>query len=256
MTIDQAPLIANPAIPVSGTYNFRDLGGIPLGDGGVVAPGRVFRSDGFQGLDDAGRLHLAELGIRRIVDLRHDHELSEMPSAIDREVIEIVHVPVFEAASTAEQLEQMTGLDLAAIYDGMIATRGARLALAAEHIAHAEGAVVFHCAAGKDRTGVLAALILETVGARRDAVVADYAATADNLAGEWAERMLAGKDIAALEAMGIDIVGITTQSPAPLMEALLARIDAEFGGAAAYLEAHGLSAAAAEALRDKLTDRP
>ena len=82
-------------------------------------------------------------------------------------------------------------LDLAGIYDMMIDTRGANLARALTQVATAPGPVVFHCTAGKDRTGVLAALILEVVGADRQAIVADYSATAVNLAGDWAETMLA-----------------------------------------------------------------
>ena len=75
----------------------------------------------------------------------------------------------------------------------------AHAAHAARRVAHAEGPVVFHCTAGKDRTGVLAALMLAAVGADRGAIVADYAATSANLAGEWARKMLADHDIPALE---------------------------------------------------------
>lgn len=254
MTIHNA-LTTNPVIPVSGTYNFRDLGGIPLRGGGSIARGRVYRSDGLQGLDEAGRAHLAELGVTRLIDLRRAEELERMPSAVDPAAVEIVHVPIFDEAAPDRQAEQLERLDLAVIYDVMIATRGRQFAAAAEQIARTPGGVVFHCAAGKDRTGVLAALILDAVGAERDAVIADYAATAANLAGEWAERMLAGQDIPALEAAGIDIVGITTQSPAALIEEILARVDAEYGGGAAYLTTHGLPADALEALRAKLVGR-
>lgn len=251
MTIDTA-LTANPALPVAGTYNFRDLGGIPLRDGGFTATGRVYRSDAFHTLDDAGRGSLAELGVTTLVDLRRQAELDQMPSAIDGTPIAIVHVPIFDEAAPDRQLDRPEMLDLERIYDVMVGTRGAQFALAARHIARAEGSVVFHCTAGKDRTGVLAALILDAVGAEREAIIADYAATAANLAGEWAERMLAGHDLRAMEEAGVDIVGITTQSPAPLIRAVLERVDAEHGGGAAYLSAHGLTASDLEALRTLL----
>ncbi|WP_051297764.1 tyrosine-protein phosphatase [Brevibacterium album] len=214
MTADTA-LGTRPPLPVVGTHNFRDLGGLPLTGGGTVRTGRVFRSDALHLLDDAGRAHLRALGVRRIVDLRHDGELAQMPSALDRAEVEVVHAPVFAAAAVEAQLAPDATLDLAEIYRMMIETRGTQLALAAGHVVLSPGPVVFHCTAGKDRTGVLAALLLDAVGVRREAVVADYAATAANLAGAWAQQALAGRDIAAAEAAGVDIVGIATQSPAP-----------------------------------------
>lgn len=265
---------ANPALPVIGTYNFRDLGGIPLTGGGTTAPGRVFRSDAFHEVDDAGRALLAELGVTRLVDLRHDQELLDMPSAVDLDLVEILHTPVFEAAAISAQAEvveeqaeeraeelaegtpaeetSFPALDLGGIYDVMLDECGANLTLAAQRVARAEGPVVFHCTAGKDRTGVLAALLLSAVGAERDAIVADYAATSANLAGEWARKMLADYDIPALEAQGVDIVGITTQSPGHLIEAVLDRLENEFGGAVAYLDSHGFTAEDLAALRGTL----
>jgi len=219
----------------------------------VVNSNQVFRADALHKVDDVGRALLRDLGISRIVDLRRTDELDEMPSAVDRETIEIVHTPILSDAASSHQLMLGENLDLAGIYDMMIDTRGANLARALTQVATAPGPVVFHCTAGKDRTGVLAALILEVVGADRQAIVADYSATAVNLAGDWAETMLASHDVPSLAAAGVDIVTIITQSPAPLMEALLERLDREYGGAEEYLKLHGLRSDDLTALRTKLT---
>ncbi|USX47870.1 tyrosine-protein phosphatase [Dietzia kunjamensis] len=241
-------------LPVTGSYNFRDLGGTPLINGGTVNSGKVFRSDALHNVDDTGRQFLKQLGITRIVDLRRGAELQEMPSAVEREGIEILHTPILSAAATNEQLIRIDNLDLASIYDMMLDTRGSELTRAAMHVATAPKPVLFHCTAGKDRTGVLAALILEAVGADRRAVIADYAATSSNLAGEWADVMLATEDALSLKARGIDFVTIATQSPAALMETLLDRLDRQYGGAEEYLRSHGLARSSLDALRAKLTD--
>ncbi|MCQ9388213.1 tyrosine-protein phosphatase [Brevibacterium sp. 50QC2O2] len=238
-------------IPIAGTYNFRDLGGITLADGRLVPSGRVFRSDGLQRLDVAGRAALRRLGVGRIIDLRRPQEVSGQPSAIDPQFQQIIHAPIADDAA----LDQQTTIrPLAEIYQRMIESCGQRLAHAATAVAESPGPVVFHCTAGKDRTGVLAALILDALGADRHAVIADYASTATNLAGEWTQLTL---DYLA-HSSGADIgdpvlIEMVTASPAALITATLERVDEEYGGGAEYLRAHGLSPTALQRLRTTLS---
>jgi protein-tyrosine phosphatase len=108
-----------------------------------------------------------------------------------------------------------------------------------------------HCTAGKDRTGVSVALVLDAVGAERAAVVADYAASAANLAGPWADGMRA-----MITAMGVpltpEIDTLVTATPPAAIEQALAWVDAQ-GGAAEYLQSGGLTDAELDALRARLT---
>ena len=107
-----------------------------------------------------------------------------------------------------------------------------------------------HCTAGKDRTGVAVALLLDAVGVERDAVVTDYAISERNLAGPWADRMLAG-----IEQMGApltpEIRELVTGTPPAAIEQALTWLD-ERGGAAAYLQSGGLTDAELGALRTRL----
>lgn len=112
-------------------------------------------------------------------------------------------------------------------------------------------AVVVHCTAGKDRTGVSVALALDSVGADRSAVIADYTSSAANLAGPWAERMRA-----MITAMGVpltpEIDALVTGTPAEAIETAFAWLD-ERGGSAAYLQSGGLTDSELAQLRARLT---
>jgi protein-tyrosine phosphatase len=111
--------------------------------------------------------------------------------------------------------------------------------------------VLVHCTAGKDRTGVAVALMLDAAGAERDAIVADYASSQANLAGPWAESMLG-----TITAMGVPITDslrtLVTATPPAAIEQALTWVDGE-GGAAAYLQSGGLSDSELDALRGRLT---
>jgi protein tyrosine/serine phosphatase len=112
-------------------------------------------------------------------------------------------------------------------------------------------AVLFHCAAGKDRTGVLAALALEVAGVERDAVVADYALTSERLAR-------IGARLARLPTYSGYVGRLRPEdmgAEAVTMQGFLSRLDDEYGGAAAWIESAGGSPELLEQLRNRLRDR-
>ncbi len=165
--------------PLAGAFNFRDLGGLPTADGRRTRYGRLFRSDTLQELteDDVDRL-LHDYGITYIVDLRTAEEaVTEGRGPLGRLPVCYVNVPLADVDSPSgvpgelvvrqylEHLEcdpnLVTALDLLA------------------HVARRP--TVLHCAAGKDRTGVVTALLLRILGVTEEAVVADYLATAKNM---------------------------------------------------------------------------
>ncbi|MGO1286729.1 MAG: tyrosine-protein phosphatase [Brachybacterium sp.] len=114
--------------------------------------------------------------------------------------------------------------------------------------------VLIHCTAGKDRTGVAVALLLEAAGAEREAVVADDTRSQAELAGSWAERMLEGVRAAGIPVLPeIELLAVLT--PASAIEAVLAEVDAR-GGAAAYLRSGGLSDDELAQLRARLREEP
>ncbi|MFT4305689.1 MAG: tyrosine-protein phosphatase [Microbacterium sp.] len=242
--VADGPPVRHHLLP--GVYNLRDTGGYRAG-AGTSRWGRLFRSDALHRLDDAGRARLAQLRIAHVVDLRGAAERRASPSLLDGLNAQVHHLPVFAEADPAAQAAGE--MALAPVYDHMVDERGPQLAAAVRVIADAadDEAVLVHCTAGKDRTGLVVALALSAAGVERDEVVADYATTADNLRGEWADGMLRSFAAQGL-ALTPQIVELVSASPAPLMAALLERIDRDHGSAADYLIAQGLDTAGIDRL--------
>lgn len=225
-------------LPVEGTYNLREVGGYRAGPATVRA-GKLYRSDALHALTPSGRQAVADLGVRLVIDLRSDDEVSAGPSLLHDGTV-IVHAPIFTGATQPVPLGEAE-VTLAQVYDVMIDRHGPQLAAAVRLISESgEDAVLVHCTAGKDRTGLVVALALLASGVDREDVVADYAQTAANLAGPWADGMIQRmQDSGATLSPALE--EIVTASPAELMTAVIARWDSEWGSAAGYLRAHGLT---------------
>lgn len=158
---------------LAGAYNFRDLGGLRTRDGRTLRAGRLFRSDTLQALTAADAVHLYQvLGLRGIVDLRLAREVADEgrgPLA-ERADIRYANVPLQMAATEGVAPHEV----MRHLYLGCLGP-DAPLAAAVQQLSEfADGPVVFHCAAGKDRTGVLAALVLRLLDVHEDDIVADY----------------------------------------------------------------------------------
>lgn len=237
---------------VAGLYNLRDTGGYRAA-GGTSRWGKLLRSDALHRIDATGRDRLAEIGVAHIIDLRGGDERATAPSAVDGLEVTVHHLPVFDDADPAALATTHVGL--VPVYDHIVDERGAQLVDAIRVIIAADDddAVLVHCTAGKDRTGLVVAFALAAAGVDRDDVVADYAATAENLRGEWSDAMTA-----VFEQRGIELtagmVELITESPAEVLEALLERIDREHGSISAYLLAHGLTPTELERLTAVIID--
>ncbi|MDQ0708523.1 protein-tyrosine phosphatase [Arthrobacter woluwensis] len=238
------------ATPLPQTYNFRGLGSLPAG-GRLTKEGVFFRSDALHLLSDEGRSLLRELKVATILDLRDDDEVLHAPSALTGLDVEVLRGNVLAGAlgTSLQSLPTLPGL-----YRMILAQGGSvAVGLARSVTANASQgrSTLVHCTAGKDRTGVMVALLLDAVGVDREAIVADYAGTEANLAGEWLEGVKA-----LLGKMGVpvseQILAIAGGSPASAMLETLELLDADFGGGAGYLTHHGLTAAELEALRAAL----
>lgn len=239
-------------IAVAGTYNLRDVGGCPTTSGGVIRTGRLLRSDALHALTTEGAATLAGLGVRTVVDLRSDGEVERAPNTIDGLGIREIRLPLFDVAEPAAQIDLSAGLE--GLYRDLVSTAGATLVRVAREIATAEGPVLVHCTAGKDRTGLAIALILDAVGANRDAVADDFAASEANLAGEWAELYIAHliKEVSIGDA---ELVRFMTASPKELLVQVLDDLDHEYGDAGGYLRHHGLTEDDRDLLEHKLVEQ-
>lgn len=226
-------------IPVDGTFNFREPAGFQATNG-VIRSGVLYRSDALKGLTDLGRQQLVDLGVRTIVDLRDDFEIKVQPDAIDDLDIDVVMLPVYEGSAAANS---GPGITLPTMYESIVAEHGSVLASVLRLIAGAdEGAVLVHCTAGKDRTGIVVALALRAVGVAREVVIADYAVSEQNLQGEWLHEMLA-----LMARYGIqetpELRAIMGGTPPEVMAGLLDLIDERWGSVGDYLLAQGFTAA-------------
>src|SRR5215468_4379000 len=180
-------------VTVEGCLNFRDLGGYPTRDGGALRWRQLFRADGLHALSPRGVATLRdEIGLGDIVDLRSSAELAlDGRGLLEKEAIRFHHLPLFDAGrSTASpgsgDVGERTsrppfGATLADLYFGMIDFAREPIAKVVTVLARTRDPAVFHCAAGKDRTGVISALLLSLLGVREEVIVADYAATREAL---------------------------------------------------------------------------
>lgn len=246
-----------PRIPVQGTFNFRDLGGYRTADGGRIAAGRLFRADGLGRLDASSHSLMAELGIRSVVDLREEREVARIPDALGSEAFSYAHVPLLGNRFMPLDPQSPRRLTLSehslpGLYRAMIDTAGAAFVDVVSRLAaHEEGAVVFHCSAGKDRTGMIAAFVLTLAGVPRDDVIADYALT-ERYLGEDFLRAL-GRNVASA---GVSETGISATAARPeWMADVLDRLDREFDGVEGYLAHHGLGEDVTGRLRRTLVSR-
>lgn len=224
-----------------GASNFREVAP------GQLMPGLLYRSDALHRLTRVGRRRLRELGIRQVIDLR---------SAFDRRIggsdrlrgtgIEYLRVPIDGAPRNVDP----RALTLREVYDVVLSRHQQDLGVVIRMIADADGPIVVHCTAGKDRTGLVVALVLTAIGVDRDVILADYAATAANLSGEWTERML--RKIRRFRVPITDnLIEVLAGSPPDLLAQTLDDLDHEFGSASHYLELAGVD----EAVRDRLRRR-
>ena len=239
-----------------GCVNVRDLGGLPTEDGRRTRAGAVVRSDNVRGLTDAGWRALADHGVTRIVDLRWPEELAEdQPRDVD---IDVVHVSVlgetYDRDYVAELDAHLASVDDVAehyawSYVDFLERYRERFGRAFAAIADADGTVVVHCMGGKDRTGLVSALLLRLAGVGLETIGEDYSLSADNLAPLSEQWLAEATDEAEREKRRR-----LAHTPAEAMVSVVEEIERRYGDVASYLRAAGLTDAQVERLRERLVD--
>ena len=264
-------------IELDGVDNMRDVGGLPTTDGRAVAAARLIRSDNLQELSPASVRHLVDdLGVTDVVDLRTFVEVAkEGDGPLVAEPSVRIHHHTLYTEDTKESgipagerrlpWESDRNMGTAAKiqrpakenrkhdaywskhYLGYLERRPDSVVAALRAISAAEGAVVVHCAAGKDRTGTIVGLVLLVAGVTPEAVIADYAASAERV-----PRIL--ERLARHPAYAANLEGKTVaqqQPRAETMRLLVEALDRE-GGAEAWLHQHGWTDEDSQRLRAKL----
>ncbi|MES1212723.1 MAG: tyrosine-protein phosphatase [Leifsonia sp.] len=154
--------------------NFRDLGGVALADGAETRPGRIFRSGRPDQVDAAGWRRLIGRGIGTIIDLRNAYEIAPLPERPEQ--LRVVHRPIEDQSDDEFMATWSEHLGSPRYYLTVLRRWPHLVADALSAIADADpgSAVLIHCSAGRDRTGMIAALLLTAAGASLDAVQSDY----------------------------------------------------------------------------------
>lgn len=239
---------SNRIVELEGCFNFRDLGGHPARDGLRLRFGQLFRSDALHHMtpEDVARVRDV-LGIRTVVDLRAPAERArETPGALCAPPVTLHHVPLFDSGRPGGGARAR--LSLGQIYALMLQFAREPICRAIEILSASEGPAVFHCAAGKDRTGVLAAIVLGALDVPDAAIVEDYADTRRSLPRIVARlRQSTGYDSVLTE-----LPPETLHAEPATMEELLAHVRARYGSMRGYLREAGVSGAAFERLERRL----
>lgn len=249
-------------LPVEGAFNTRDVGGLPTEDGGWLREGVLLRSDTPQLMTPADvDLLVSTYAVRTVLDLRFAAE-SDREGIGRLAAADVRHVNVPIRTADRGVLPQMPGPERPAVEEPWMTslrhylgyfTAGPEQIVAAVRTLAGSAALpaLVHCAAGKDRTGVVVGLTLSAVGVADADVAADFAASTRRLR-EVLDRLR------GLPSYGerIDLVPyeVHQSNPETMLE-LLGWLRREHGGAAAWLTANGVTKSELEALREGLVQR-
>jgi len=242
---------AERVVKLEGCLNFRDLGGYPTTGGRSLQWRRVFRSDALHRLTPTDVEHLRDrLGVTTVIDLRSTGELrAEGRGALEAEPLAFHHLPLFDG-ETARASSWSNDLTLADRYFLLCKVARDPIARVVTALAEAPGPAVYHCAAGKDRTGVVSAVLLGLLDVPPEVIVADYVATQENLDAIIA-RLLETKGYQAmLSALPPD----TLHAEGATMIDFLERMRIEYGSMRDYARDAGVSAAALRQLESRLLE--
>lgn len=245
------------------THNARELAGLPTSDGGTLASGLLFRSDALAALTDEGRQALADFRIGTVIDLRTDGERSRAADLLPEDgSVTLIELPMqggamdemvkkflpaagsagLSVTQVAEVLKQVPTLE--ELYTSILEASAPQFATIARTVLAAarteRPGVLFHCTAGKDRTGLAAAILLLVAEVPREEIVADYTRTEQNLARGFAEALTA-----LITSLGVPLTPalktLATESPASAIETAMEWITANHGDVSGYLRSGGMA---------------
>jgi protein-tyrosine phosphatase len=225
-------------LSLEGAANVRDLGGLPIEGGGKTRRGRILRSDLIVRLGPGDEAALIDrFGLRTVVDLRRPQERRDHPGPWERHGVRIVNAPLpLDPDFAAERNEDMVEL-----YLDFLEPPATAMTKALTTVAATKEPLLVHCAAGKDRTGVLVALLLEIIGVGRETVTRDYVLTHARMPAV-AARLEAEAGRTPRHPPGV-IYGADART----LETFFSGLDERFGGSREWALSQGVEAALLDA---------
>ena len=240
-------------VTLEACFNFRDIGGYSTSEGRVVKWGAVYRSGSLHRLTAADRAVTAELGVRTVIDLRSTGELEREGWFGGSDAVSHHHVPLEDANDAQVKAREQGVRELGEVYVE-IANAG-RLAVAnvLRLIAEREHPVVVHCFAGKDRTGIVAALLLSSLGVPDATITDDYRLSEHSLARSIA---WANDNDSAWAALMASLPPSVLAAPATAVPLFLGALREQYGSVDEYLLGAGLDRHVLDVLRARLLAGP
>lgn len=237
---------------IDGLINVRELGGLRTRSGETVRRGRIIRSESLFFLTDVGKRQIRDhLNPRLVIDLREDFEVEHMPYVLEGPEVDIVCIPMSPLiAVTEEEVRAGQPVTLLDDYLGQLEANALSLAEAVNRLSDSANApTVVHCTSGKDRTGVLVALVLSMIGVPDTDVADDYALTARCVPAliDRVQRIRILSDVGLLTA-GDEVFS----ARADTMLGFLDGVRSRFGGAQSWAQWAGVEPETIERLRSSL----
>jgi Protein tyrosine/serine phosphatase len=234
-------------IPLEGTLNVRDLGGYPTAGGGTTKKRRFFRADSLHDLTPGAIDTVIALGVTTQIDMRSAYEVSSKPSGLFKiKGIHYQNIGFFDniqSSDFTDMPQSMTDL-----YSGLLDQNSKKYAAIFRVILESPGGCIFNCTAGKDRTGILAMLLLNLAGVEDSIIVADYAVSAFYIAKAVEEQKC------RFRQAGRQIPDYIFASEPESMRFTLDHLRQTYQDAKGYLNFCGLSDSEADQLKMRLTD--
>lgn len=258
MTISQPPRI----LPLKSGHNFRDMGGYPTREGRQVKWRTVYRSGYMSRIDDSDREELHRLGIDTICDFRSNSERDERPTIWhegsptelwSRDHEHSVGI-LFELMKRADPKAEDTRNAMVDAYRTLPYEQSDSYREFFGRLAAGRLPILFNCSAGKDRTGVAAAILLDLLGVSREQIVEDYMISNNYIDGliEW---MRTSSNYAAFVSEDIDRAMPLMSCDASYLDTTFATIESNHGSTAAYLaEELGIAPDQQARIREYLLD--
>lgn len=251
---EQTPLDLSPV-------NLRDLGGLPV-QGGVTRAGVLLRSDDVSVMPADFARQMVDDGVRQVIDLRSPEEaLLTGRGPLTVPGVNYHHLPLTASVSMPEDVSRQlmaasaTPEHVGAWYANLVEAQARQLAVGVTLVAMGEGATVFHCAAGKDRTGVFAAVVLSALGASTETISADYAVTATRLPRLYPRlRAILGQLIPETQLAAGQDQGAMMGAHAASMDAMQRILAERHGSVFEPVRQAGLSDSVIGLLRNRLVD--
>lgn len=239
-------IVSDKRLPLTGSNNFRDIGGIPTRDGRYVRWGQIYRSDRLSALTKEDQAYLASLGLKTVIDFRSPEEIAKDPDRLP-EGAEYVNAPIiFDVEDTTQLRERIIGGEITVDEASDVLVEGNRLFATdmAERfqpfidcVLENKGPLVYHCTSGKDRTGFATMLLLSALNVGRDTIVDDY------LLSNYYRYDMNTRRLKRLRYAGIVKPRLDLETLAPLMivdrryiNAAYDAIEEEYGDVTEFLE--------------------